>query len=452
MPSRAGGFCIYNDVALAIARARAAGLRVMYIDLDVHHGDGVEAIHAADPGVLTVSIHESGRYLFPGTGFAWEIGEGDGGRDGRQRPARAGDRRGRLAGRASRSLVPELAAAFGPDIIVSQHGCDTHATDPLAHLDGLDDVDGRGRRGWSTSSPIGAPAAAGSRRAAAGTASTGSCHAPGRTSGWRRAHRDAPDAIPEAWRERWAGEAARYGVTDLPRRLDDDQVGGRWQEETTSRARRSRLSVSRWCRTSSVSRSTSGHGRPSSAFGRTRTAAGPDIDVSAAGHAVDRRRARFGDRRAPDVRAAPDREPVTGCREVDAAGVPVRYDTGGGRRRRRRARGVGADVRRGARAGRCLGGAAGAAAGARRRSCCGATSRRRSSPRHPRGGRRSRSGSATRSSHSTMDCGCRSPADSSNAPDLRSRRRHSASSTSTRRPSPPRVAEPRSDDVTSDTL
>src|SRR4029453_7990050 len=76
MPSRAAGFCIYNDVALAVARARAAGLRVMYIDLDVHHGDGVEAIHAADPGVLTVSIHEGGRYLFPVPGLGWEIGEG----------------------------------------------------------------------------------------------------------------------------------------------------------------------------------------------------------------------------------------------------------------------------------------------------------------------------------------------------------------------------------------
>src|SRR3954465_10653785 len=73
----ASGFCIYDDPALAIARARAEGLRVLYIDLDVHHGDGVEAIHAADPGVLTVSFHESGRSLFPGTGFADEIGEGD---------------------------------------------------------------------------------------------------------------------------------------------------------------------------------------------------------------------------------------------------------------------------------------------------------------------------------------------------------------------------------------
>src|SRR6266850_1689932 len=76
MAGRASGFCIYDDPALAIARARRDGLRVLYVDLDVHHGDGVEAIHAADPGVLTVSFHEDGRYLFPGTGFADETGDG----------------------------------------------------------------------------------------------------------------------------------------------------------------------------------------------------------------------------------------------------------------------------------------------------------------------------------------------------------------------------------------
>ena len=69
MPDRASGFCVYDDPALAIARARRDGLRVLYIDLDVHHGDGVQAIHWADPGVMTVSIHETGLALFPGTGF-----------------------------------------------------------------------------------------------------------------------------------------------------------------------------------------------------------------------------------------------------------------------------------------------------------------------------------------------------------------------------------------------
>ena len=71
---RASGFCIYNDPALAIARARREGMRVMYIDLDVHHGDGVQALFWSDPGVLTFSIHESGRYLFPGTGDGDEVG------------------------------------------------------------------------------------------------------------------------------------------------------------------------------------------------------------------------------------------------------------------------------------------------------------------------------------------------------------------------------------------
>src|SRR6185436_9261830 len=76
MPDRASGFCIYDDPALAIARARRDGLRVLYVDLDVHHGDGVQAIHLHDPGVLTLSVHETGRYLFPGTGGIDELGEG----------------------------------------------------------------------------------------------------------------------------------------------------------------------------------------------------------------------------------------------------------------------------------------------------------------------------------------------------------------------------------------
>ena len=76
MPDRASGFCIYDDPALAIARARRDGLRVLYVDLDVHHGDGVQAIHWDDPGVLTLSVHETGRYLFPGTGGVGELGEG----------------------------------------------------------------------------------------------------------------------------------------------------------------------------------------------------------------------------------------------------------------------------------------------------------------------------------------------------------------------------------------
>ena len=130
---RASGFCIYDDPALAIARARHEGLRVLYLDLDVHHGDGVQAIHAGDPGVMTVSLHETGRYLFPGTGDADDIGEGTAAGTVVNVPMEP------FTGadpwlRAIRRLIPELAAAFGPDLIVSQHGADSHAWDPLAHL------------------------------------------------------------------------------------------------------------------------------------------------------------------------------------------------------------------------------------------------------------------------------------------------------------------------------
>ena len=133
MPERASGFCIYDDPALAIARARRDGLRVLYIDLDVHHGDGVQAIHWDDPGVLTVSFHETGRALFPGTGDVDEVGEGVAAGTSVNVPLPPGTgERAWLA--AVALLLPELAATFAPDLIVSQHGADSHAWDPLAHL------------------------------------------------------------------------------------------------------------------------------------------------------------------------------------------------------------------------------------------------------------------------------------------------------------------------------
>ena len=133
MPDRASGFCIYDDPALAIARARRDGLRVLYVDLDVHHGDGVQAIHWSDPGVLTVSVHETGRYLFPGTGGVGELGEGTAAGTSVNVPLEPETGEGAWLA-AVQVLLPELAAAFGPDLIVSQHGADSHAWDPLAHL------------------------------------------------------------------------------------------------------------------------------------------------------------------------------------------------------------------------------------------------------------------------------------------------------------------------------
>jgi acetoin utilization protein AcuC len=224
MPARAAGFCIYNDPGLAIARARRDGLRVLYVDLDVHHGDGVQAIHAADPGVLTFSIHETGRYLFPGSGFATEVGEGEAAGSIVNVPLEP--ETGEAAWLAAvSSLVPELAAAFAPDIIVSQHGADSHAWDPLADLN-------------NTTTAMGAAArlvdAVAHRWAAGRWLSTG-----GGGYGVYRvvprawaltwlaaAHLDVPVAIPAEWRDRWATEAARHGDRSLPETFEDEPNAG----------------------------------------------------------------------------------------------------------------------------------------------------------------------------------------------------------------------------------
>ena len=143
MADRASGFCIYNDVALAVVRARTEGLRVLYVDLDVHHGDGVQALTYGDPGVLTLSLHESGRYLFPGTGFLDELGEGPAAGSAVNMPFEPYS--GEAAWLAAvRALVPTLAAVFGPDVVVSQHGADSHAWDPAGEPPGDHDGDGGG--------------------------------------------------------------------------------------------------------------------------------------------------------------------------------------------------------------------------------------------------------------------------------------------------------------------
>jgi acetoin utilization protein AcuC len=135
MRDHASGFCVYNDPAIAIAWLLRAGAdRIAYVDIDVHHGDGVQAAFYADPRVLTISLHESPATLFPGTGRAAETGA-PGARGSAVNvplPAGTGD-----AGwlRAFHAVVPPLLRAFGPHILVSQHGCDTHWLDPLANLE-----------------------------------------------------------------------------------------------------------------------------------------------------------------------------------------------------------------------------------------------------------------------------------------------------------------------------
>ena len=134
MPERASGFCVYDDPAVAIAWLLARGVeRIAYVDVDVHHGDGPQAIFYDDPRVLTISIHQTGRTLFPGTGFPDEIGRDDarGTSVNVALPPGTGDA---LWLSAFRSVVPPLVGAFRPGILVTQLGCDTHHTDPLAHV------------------------------------------------------------------------------------------------------------------------------------------------------------------------------------------------------------------------------------------------------------------------------------------------------------------------------
>lgn len=132
--NKANGFCIYNDAAVAIQALLDAGAeRVAYVDVDVHHGDGTQFIFYDDPRVLTCSVHESGRYLFPGTGALDErgVGKGAGTSVNIPLPAYAGD--GPYM-RAIEDVIVPAVRDFAPDIIVTQDGVDPHHQDPLAHL------------------------------------------------------------------------------------------------------------------------------------------------------------------------------------------------------------------------------------------------------------------------------------------------------------------------------
>jgi acetoin utilization protein AcuC len=134
MPGMASGFCVYNDVAVGIRWLLDHGAeKVAYVDVDVHHGDGVERIFYDDPRVLTISLHETGQMLFPGTGFASDTGGpgAEGSAANVALPPGTSD-----AGwlRAFHAVVPPLVREFGPDVLVTQQGCDSHIEDPLAHL------------------------------------------------------------------------------------------------------------------------------------------------------------------------------------------------------------------------------------------------------------------------------------------------------------------------------
>jgi acetoin utilization protein AcuC len=132
-PDFASGFCVFNDAAVAIEWLRQQGQRVCYIDIDVHHGDGVQDAFYSTDEVLTISLHQTGRTLFPGTGFVEESGAGQGVGYSVNVPLPAYTT-GALYLWAFKQIVPPLVQRFGPDVLVSQLGVDTHYTDPLARM------------------------------------------------------------------------------------------------------------------------------------------------------------------------------------------------------------------------------------------------------------------------------------------------------------------------------
>jgi acetoin utilization protein AcuC len=237
MADRAAGFCIYNDVALGVARARDAGHRVLYVDLDVHHGDGTQALFWTDPQVLTVSVHQSGLTLFPGTGSVEERGGAEAEGSALNVPlAPFSGNESWLA--AVREIVPAVAEAFRPTFLVSQQGCDSHAYDPLAQLrittraydeasrllDGIAHryCDGR----WLATGGGGYDVYRVVPRAWALI--------------WlAQEHAEVPAQTPRGWRERWAREAAGYGQSPPPVTLldPDDLVEPESHQLTESNAK-----------------------------------------------------------------------------------------------------------------------------------------------------------------------------------------------------------------------
>ncbi|MFW9770967.1 MAG: acetoin utilization protein AcuC [Candidatus Thorarchaeota archaeon] len=132
---RASGFCIFNDIAVAIAHLKTLKkeIKVAYLDIDCHHGDGVQWLFYDDPNVLKISFHESGRFLFPGTGNIDEIGEGLGKGYSINFPLLPGTNN-KMFLKLFRYSVPRLLEAYNPDILFTQLGVDTHFNDPLTQM------------------------------------------------------------------------------------------------------------------------------------------------------------------------------------------------------------------------------------------------------------------------------------------------------------------------------
>jgi len=240
-PARASGFCVFNDVAVAIRRARDAGHRVLYVDLDVHHGDGVEGIFWDDPLVQTVSIHESGLTLFPGSG--WVEDRGGEGAEGSAVNIPLQPRTSDASWLAVlESVVPAVASAFRPTLLVTLNGTDAHAFDPLANLELTTVAFARAARLLDGI----AHEHAGGRWLATGGGGYDVYRAVPRNWGliWlAQAHREVPAETPAAWRDRWATEAAKHRAGPPPTLMLDPEGTGRSETAAVASANRATAAV-----------------------------------------------------------------------------------------------------------------------------------------------------------------------------------------------------------------
>jgi acetoin utilization protein AcuC len=218
-PSRAGGFCVYNDLAVAIRRARDTGQRVLYVDIDVHHGDGVEAIFWDDPLVQTISFHQSGLTLFPGSGFVEDRGGQGAEGSAVNIPLEPGTSDASWIAAIER-VVPRVAAVFRPTLLVTAQGCDGHVLDPLSNLALTTNAFHRAARLLDDV----AHRRAGGRWLATGAGGYEVYRVVPRS--WAlvwlaQAHRDVPAVTPSDWRERWSAAATRHAQGPPPVELLD---------------------------------------------------------------------------------------------------------------------------------------------------------------------------------------------------------------------------------------
>ncbi len=236
---RASGFCVYNDIALALTwLTRQAGFRVLYVDIDAHHGDGVQFAFYDDPSVCTLSLHETGRFLFPGTGEIGERGVGRGRGFSLNLPLEPFTEDGAFLA-ALEELVPAVAAFFGPDIVVSQHGCDGHALDPLSDLS----LTTAAYEGAARLIHRVAHEHAGGRWLALGgggyeVSVVARCLA----LLWAEmSGRPLPPALPESWRRKWGEAMLPKGFGDPPGAFEPIPRRAEIERETARRLRRVKL-------------------------------------------------------------------------------------------------------------------------------------------------------------------------------------------------------------------